>query len=83
MATSAVHFPRAAVDEKFETGGLLLDLGKVAARKNLALVAGTQRGQRTFRVDRIDTATVTGHAATRPPGFNTRATASVMPTSRL
>lgn len=33
------------------------------------LVAGTERGQRTFRVDRIDAAEVTDAPATRPDGF--------------
>ena len=34
------------------------------------LVAGTGKGQRTFRVDRITAAEVTGQAAERPAGFD-------------
>lgn len=33
------------------------------------LVAGTEKGQRTFRVDRIVEATLTDHVAERPAGF--------------
>jgi predicted DNA-binding transcriptional regulator YafY len=34
------------------------------------LVAGTERGQRTFRVDRMETADVLDEAADRPPDFD-------------
>jgi predicted DNA-binding transcriptional regulator YafY len=45
-------------------------LGLVDKDEIWYLIAGTAKGQRTFRVDRIQGAEVTGEAAVRPPGFD-------------
>lgn len=45
-------------------------LGLVAKDEVWYLIAGTPAGQRTFRVDRIDHAEVTGEPADRPAGFD-------------
>ncbi|HEX6355058.1 helix-turn-helix transcriptional regulator [Actinophytocola sp.] len=44
--------------------------GLVAKDDIWYLVAGTDRGQRTFRVDRVEDAAVTGGTFTRPEGFD-------------
>ena len=45
-------------------------LGVVAKGRTWYLIADTEAGRRTFRVDRITTLAPTGQAATRPDGFD-------------
>jgi predicted DNA-binding transcriptional regulator YafY len=52
------------------TTRLVEPLGIASKAGTWYLVADTAAGVRTFRVDRVDTASVTGRAATRPPGFD-------------
>lgn len=54
-----------------EPGHRLVDpLGLVDKDNVWYLIAGTERGRRTYRVDRIDAAEPTGEPATRPAGFD-------------
>lgn len=58
------------VNRAGERGERLVDpLGLVDKDDTWYLVAGTDRGRRTFRVDRIAGATETDRPAERPPGF--------------
>lgn len=52
------------------TTRLVDPLGVVSKAGTWYLVAGTARGQRTFRIDRVTAAEVTGEPCTRPDGFD-------------
>jgi predicted DNA-binding transcriptional regulator YafY len=52
------------------SGRLVSPLGLVDKDDVWYLIAGTENGQRTFRVDRISEAQVTEEAAERPPDFD-------------